>query len=99
MSLTSRITKNFRITIPKEIRKKMPHLKEGDPVEFQIKENQLIIIPQKRIPADQAYYWTHEWQKDIREAREDIKEGRVSGPFDDIEDALEALEGPGETDE
>jgi len=98
MSLTSRITRNFQITIPKKIREKIPHLKEGDPVEFQIKENQLIITLQKRIPADQLYYWTPEWQKDIQEAREDIKEGRVLGPFDDVEEALEALELPVENE-
>lgn len=99
MSLTSRITRNFQITIPKKIREKIPYLKEGDPVEFQIKENQLIITLQKRIPADQLYYWTPEWQKDIQEAREDMKEGRVLGPFDDVEEALEALELPVENDE
>ena len=98
MSLTSRITRNFQITIPKEIRKQMPNLKEGDPVEFLIKENQLIVIPQKRVPADQAYYWTPEWQKDIQEAKEDIKKGKILGPFDDVEAALEALEEPVEND-
>lgn len=34
MSSTTRITRNFQITIPKEIRKQMPFLKEGDPVDF-----------------------------------------------------------------
>lgn len=43
--------------------------------------------------------WTPEWQKDIREAREDIKEGRVSGAFDDIEKALGALDEPVDTEE
>ena len=27
------------------------------------------------IPADQAYYWTHAWQADIRESREALKRG------------------------
>lgn len=94
MSVTSRITRNFQITIPKEIRKKLPYLREGDPVTFQIEDNKLIIIPQKNIPSDQIYYWSKEWQEGIKEAKEDIKAGRTLGPYDDVEEALQVLKTP-----
>lgn len=91
MASTSRITRNFQVTIPKEIREEMPYLREGDPVEFEVEGNRLILIPQKRISADQLYYWSPEWQQGIREAREDIKAGRVLGPYEEIEEALRSL--------
>lgn len=94
MAVSSRITRNFQITIPKEIRTKLPYLKTGDPIDFEIKDNALILIPQKKIPAEQAYYWSVEWQKGIKEAKEDIKVGRILGPYDDVEKALEDLKKP-----
>lgn len=91
MASTTRVTRNFQITIPKEIRKKMPFLKEGDPVDFHLEGNKLIVIPKKKIPAEQMYYWSSEWQEGMREAKEDVKEGRVSGPYKDVKEALAAL--------
>jgi len=37
------------------------------------------------------WFWTEEWQKGERDADEDIAEGDVIGPFDNIDDALHAL--------
>ena len=91
MLSSSRVTRNFQITIPKEIRKQMPFLKEGDPVDFYLEDNKLIVIPKKKVPADQMYYWSSEWQEGMREAKEDVKEGRVSGPYKDVKVALIAL--------
>ena len=42
------------------------------------------------IRRDQAYFWTPEWQRDIKEAEEDFKEGRYK-EFDNIEDLLREL--------
>ncbi|MCD4785890.1 MAG: AbrB/MazE/SpoVT family DNA-binding domain-containing protein [Candidatus Eremiobacteraeota bacterium] len=99
MNTSSRITRNFQVTIPRDIRKKFPHLKEGDPVEFRVEENKIILILQKKIPADQLYYWSPGWQEGIREAREDIESGRILGPYEDVELALKELKEPiGEED-
>jgi len=43
--------------------------------------DRIILRPQIHIPRDQAYFWTKEWQVGEREAEEDIKAGRVYGPF------------------
>lgn len=98
MALSSRITRNFQITIPKKIRKELPYLKEGDTVDFEIEHNKLFLIPQKKIPADQIYYWSAEWQKGIQEAKEDIKAGRILGPYENIKEALKVLKQPIEDD-
>jgi len=40
--------------------------------------NKIIIEPQIIIPKDQAYFYTPEWQREEKEAHEDIKKGRVT---------------------
>ena len=63
-------------------------------MEFSVEDNRLVVVPQKMVPADQAYYWSPEWQEGVNEAKEDLRVGRVEGPFDDVEDALRALKKP-----
>lgn len=43
------------------------------------------------ISRDQGYFWTEEWQKGMRESERDVREGRVSPAFDNIDDALAYL--------
>lgn len=43
------------------------------------------------IDKDQAYFWTEEWQKDIRASKRDIQAGRVSPAFDNADDAIAHL--------
>lgn len=46
-------------------------------------------IPQ--IDPSQAYFWTKKWQKMERGAEEDIKAGRVFGPFKSVKELLKHL--------
>lgn len=56
------------------------------------KERDIIIIQPVGIHAlSQAWFWTKEHQALEEEANADIKEGRVSGPFD-IEELMEHLD-------
>lgn len=43
------------------------------------------------IGADQQWWWLEEWQEGEREAERDIKAGRVSGPFETVEELLAHL--------
>jgi AbrB family looped-hinge helix DNA binding protein len=43
------------------------------------------------IDADQAWWWLESWQKREREAESDIRAGRVSGPFDSVEELIHDL--------
>ena len=46
--------------------------------------------PQK-VPKDQEWFWTPEWQEKEREADEAIHKGEVSGPFSTAEELIEHL--------
>lgn len=86
-----RIKKNFQITLPGNIRKKMK-VCEGDYVNATIDDKGRVYIkPVKMIDPDQAYYWTKEWQQAEKEADDDIKNGRVSGPFKNAKEVIHHL--------
>ena len=73
------------ITIPKEIARK------GDLVLIPKKEYEKLLSISKIIPRDQLWFWTKEWQKREKEAEEDIKAGRVYGPFSSEKELLKSL--------
>ena len=52
-------------------------LAEGDYLEVSVEEGAIVMRPKKLIDADQAWFWTQDWQKGEREASEDIARGRV----------------------
>lgn len=89
MALT-KVTRNFQVSIPKEIRDKI-RIEQGDFIEVSERDGEIVMTPKKLIDADQAWFWTPEWQKGEREADEDIKAGRVSGPFKTIEELKKHL--------
>jgi antitoxin PrlF len=62
------------MTMPREIADRM-QLAEGD--EFIVTEEQgrIVLTPALSIPADQAWFWTAEWQARVAEAEAD----RVAG--------------------
>lgn len=45
-----------------------------------------------KIDSTQAYFWTPKWQEMEKEAEEDIKAGRVYGPFDSVDEMMKDLE-------
>ncbi len=85
-----RVKKHSQITIPNEIRKKFK-IAEGDYLEIEEHNNELVLKPVKMIHQDEAYFHTKEWQAGERDADHDIAKGDVIGPFDNIKDALKAL--------
>ncbi len=44
------------------------------------------MVPKKLIDADQAWFWSREWQEGEREVDEDLRAGRVAGPFKTVEE-------------
>jgi AbrB family looped-hinge helix DNA binding protein len=85
-----KVKKHSQITIPNEIRRKFK-IAEGDYLEIEEHNNELILKPVKMIHSDEAYFHTQEWQAGEREADKDIAAGNVIGPFENIKDALKAL--------
>ena len=72
-----KLGQNYQIALPKMI-VKLLNLHTNDYLEIQVKDNKIIMEPQMMIPKDQAYFYTHEWQQEERQAAEDIKKGRVT---------------------
>jgi AbrB family looped-hinge helix DNA binding protein len=89
MSLV-KVKRHSQITIPNDIRRKLK-IAEGDYLEIEERNNELVLKPVKMIYPDEAYFHTKEWQAGETEADKDIAEGNVIGPFDNIKDALKAL--------
>ena len=89
MSLV-KVKRHSQITIPNDIRRKLK-IVEGDYLEIEEHNNELVLKPVKMVHADEAYFHTKEWQAGEREADKDIAEGNVIGPFDNVKDALKAL--------
>ena len=72
-----KIGQNYQIAIPREIIRIL-HLKVNEYVNIRIQDNQIILEPQMLVPKEQAYFFTPEWQKEEREASEDLQKGRVT---------------------
>jgi len=89
---TVKIGPKHQITIPSEVFRKL-QLREGDFLGASVKKSEIILKPKRLILRDQEWFWTKEWQKKEREADEDIKAGRLSGPFTNAKDLIVHLKG------
>lgn len=71
------VREHYQITLPLEIRKKLP-LDIGDPVEIYInKKGEVAIRLLKTIDASQAWFWTKEHQEAEKEAEKELLEGKA----------------------
>ena len=82
-----------QLTLPKNIIQEA-HLSPGDALEIIFEGDQIILRPQIHVPREQAYFWTKDWQEGERAADEDIRHGRVSGPFNDMKSLKKSLKKP-----
>lgn len=73
-------------TLPRQVRAAL-HVGEEDDVAFVDTGRGIVVCP-----ADQAWYWTPEWQEGEREADADLSAGR-SRVFASDEEFLSALQG------
>jgi len=87
--MTVKVGTRRQVTIPKAILEELG-LEPGDHLEVELKDGRIILTP-KAIEEEEAWYWSKEWQAKEREADEAILKGEVLGPFENVEDALEAL--------
>ena len=88
-----RISSKRQISIPKRVMEALD-LKPGDEVELEVKGTTVRLIPIKtiKVPRDQAWFWTPEWQAKEREADQDVSTGRYRD-FESVEDLLKELHG------
>lgn len=78
------------ITIPAETLKRLG-LKPGEELELVESEKMIVLVPRKHIPKDQQWYYTDQWQRMMQEAFEDLKKGRIRGPFETVEELIKDL--------
>ena len=65
-----------QLTLPLGVRN-AAHIEEGDPLEVELTPEGILLRPKKLIDADQAWFWTPDWQAGEREASTDIAEERT----------------------
>ena len=85
-----KLSSRRQITIPAETAKRLG-LKAGEELELVESEKTIVLVPRKHIPKDQQWYYTDEWQQMMQEAFEEVKQGKLIGPFDSAEEAIRAL--------
>lgn len=86
----ARVRGKGQVTLPDNIRQ-AANLAEGDYLEVTVSRGAIVMRPKKLIDADQAWFWTEEWQRGEREASEDIATGR-SRRFDSAAEFLDTLD-------
>ena len=83
------VRKKAQVTLPLSVRRKL-NIEEGDLLDVNVRDGEIVLRPKKLIDKDQAWFWTRRWQEGERQADEDIKAGRVYS-FPDAESAIAAL--------
>ena len=91
---------NYQIALPRQIIALL-RLKKDDLLDVCIKDGEIHLKPQAVIPKDQAYFFTPEWQKDERQADEEIKSGKITRTknLDELFDILDGKKDAGILDE
>jgi AbrB family looped-hinge helix DNA binding protein len=77
------------VTIPQEVRDQL-HLSMGDRFFVRVEDGNVILVLARLVPADQAWFWSQEWQAKEREAEVDLANGD-SRRFDSDEDFVAFL--------
>ncbi|MBU4320500.1 MAG: AbrB/MazE/SpoVT family DNA-binding domain-containing protein [Nitrospinae bacterium] len=90
MATTVKISPGGQVRIPKEVMERL-RISSGDYLDFEFADDKLIVKAKKLIDADQAWFWTKEWQEAERVAEEDTKKGRVSEIFTSAEEGISYL--------
>ncbi|HBR21305.1 MAG TPA: AbrB family transcriptional regulator [Nitrospiraceae bacterium] len=90
MATTVKISPGGQVRIPKEVMERL-RISSGDYLDFEFADDKLIVKAKKLIDADQAWFWTKEWQEAERAAEEDTKKGRVSEIFTSAEEGISYL--------
>ncbi|MBI2830961.1 MAG: AbrB/MazE/SpoVT family DNA-binding domain-containing protein [Chloroflexi bacterium] len=85
------VRKKAQVTLPQSVRERLG-IVEGDYLDAQVRDGELVLKVKKLIDKEQAWFWTERWQRGEREAEEDIRAGRVH-QFEDAEAAISYLHG------
>ena len=76
MGTTVKVREKYQVTIPEEVRGKIP-LKVGERVEVTARGTEIVIRPIVEIPRDQAWFWSKEWQEQVAQSIKDLERGKM----------------------
>ena len=76
MGTTVKVREKYQVTIPEEVRGKIP-LKVGERVEVTARGTEIVIRPVVEVPRDQAWYWSKEWQDQVSQSVKDLEKGKM----------------------
>jgi AbrB family looped-hinge helix DNA binding protein len=76
MGTTVKVRDKYQVTIPEEVRGKIP-LKVGERVEVTARGSEIVIRPIVEIPRSQAWFWTKDWQDQIAQSLKDLEKGKI----------------------
>jgi antitoxin PrlF len=92
---TARIRGRGQLTLPAEVRAAL-RVEEGDEVEFTRHDDGTVTVRGlKTIPADQAWFWSPEWQTGERDADEAIAAGDLSPVYTTADEMFADLDEQG----
>jgi len=92
-----RISQKRQISIPKRVMESL-NLKPGDEVDFEVYSDGARIVPIKtiKVPREQGWFWTPEWQQMEKEVDLELASGQYRD-FDNLSDLLKELHGEDQT--
>ena len=76
MGATVKVREKSQITIPEDVRAKIP-LQVGERVEVIAEGGDIVIRPIMEVPRDQAWFWSKEWQEQIVRSKKNIEKGKL----------------------
>jgi AbrB family looped-hinge helix DNA binding protein len=86
MAETVKVRMKYQVTIPEEVRKKIP-LEIGTRVSVIARGDEIIIKPVVEVPREQAWFWDRQWLEKEKSAESDQKDGRTTR-FATVDEAL-----------
>lgn len=76
MGSAAKVQRNFQITLPAAVRKQA-HVKVGDLVDFEVREDGILIKPLATVERSQLWFWSKRWQAEEQKVQQDFRKGRV----------------------
>jgi antitoxin MazE len=76
MGATVKVREKYQVTIPEEVRGKIP-LKVGERVEVTARGSEIVIRPIVEIPREQAWFWSKQWQDQVSQSLKDLKKRKI----------------------
>ena len=76
MGTTVKVREKYQVTIPEEVRGKIP-LKVGERVEVIARGTEIVIRPIVEIPRNQTWFWSKEWQEQVSQSIKDLERGKM----------------------